>query len=136
MGRGRQLVPGGMLNQANLLLRLLLEIVALVLLGMWGWETAGWLLGFGLPILAATLWGIFNVPDDPSRSGKAPVAVPGWLRLLIEFVVFATAALAAWSILGVPATTIFVLVVVAHYLLSTGRIRWLLSGDSDKLAHD
>ena len=40
------------MNQANLLLRLLLEIVALVLLGMWGWEYSGWLLGFGLPILA------------------------------------------------------------------------------------
>lgn len=115
------------MNPANLLLRLLLEIAALILLGMWGWETAGWLLGFGLPVLAATLWGVFNVPDDPSRSGKAPVAVPGWLRLLIELAIFATAALAAGSILGMWPTLFFVLLVVGHYLLSLGRIRWLLS---------
>ncbi|MCH9718852.1 MAG: YrdB family protein [Actinomycetia bacterium] len=115
------------MNPPNLLLRLLLEIAALVLLGLWGWQTAGWLLGFGLPILAATAWGVFNVPGDPSRSGKAPIVVPGWVRLVIELAIFATAALAAWSILGLFPTIFFVLVVVAHYLLSLGRIRWLLS---------
>ena len=34
--------------------------------------------------------GIFRVPNDP---GDAPVPLPGWLRLLIEIILFAGAAL-------------------------------------------
>ncbi|MFQ6227417.1 DUF2568 domain-containing protein [Nocardia sp. NPDC002869] len=40
-----------------------------------------------LPVIAATAWGVIAVPDDPSRSGAAPVAVPGAIRLLVEFAV-------------------------------------------------
>ncbi|WP_280456932.1 DUF2568 domain-containing protein, partial [Nocardia carnea] len=38
---------------------------------------ARWLLVVLLPVVAAAAWGVFAVPDDPSRSGAAPVAVPG-----------------------------------------------------------
>ena len=32
--------------------------------------------------------GVFAVPDDPSRSGSAPIAVPGLARLTLEAAVF------------------------------------------------
>ncbi|MEX2373053.1 MAG: DUF2568 domain-containing protein, partial [Dehalococcoidia bacterium] len=75
----------------NLGLRFLLELAALAGLGLAGWRLApapwNWLAVIALPVLAAALWGVFNVPGDPSRSGSAPVIVPGGLRLAVEFLV-------------------------------------------------
>jgi hypothetical protein len=75
-------------NPINLALRFILEIAALFALGYWGWtqHDGVWrfVWGIGLVILAAVIWGTFAVPDDPSRSGNAPVPVPGALRLVIE----------------------------------------------------
>ena len=43
----------------------------------WGWTQhdgpARFLWAIGLPLLSAVIWGVFTVPDDRSRSGKAPV---------------------------------------------------------------
>jgi hypothetical protein len=65
----------------NLALRFLLEIGALVAIGYWGFSehTGMWrfLLSIGLLMIAAIAWGTFAVPGDPSRSGKAPVPIPG-----------------------------------------------------------
>ena len=52
---------------ANLALRFLLEVCALVALGYWGFKTGGSLitklaLGIGAPLLAAVLWGTFVAP--------------------------------------------------------------------------
>ena len=61
----------------NLALRFLLELSALFAMGVWGWRySEGWLrfvLALSIPIIAAVLWGTFAVPDDPSRSGGAPI---------------------------------------------------------------
>jgi hypothetical protein len=88
-----------LLKYANLALHFSLELCAMAALSFWGFQTGGgWLtkslLGIGIPLLAAFAWGTFRVPDDP---GKAPVPVPGPLRLLLELAVFslATAGLAA-----------------------------------------
>lgn len=115
------------MTSANAVLRFILEVAALVLLSLWGWESAGWLLGLGLPIIAAAVWGIFNVPGDPSRSGKAPVPVPGSVRLVIEGAIFIAATAAAWAVFGILPATLFVVVVASHYARSGARIRWLLS---------
>ncbi len=76
----------------NLAVRFLLELAALLSMGVWGWRAgAGWLrfaLAALIPIAAAVLWGVFAVPDDPSRSGTAPIAVPGLARLAREAAVF------------------------------------------------
>jgi hypothetical protein len=72
------------------------------------------------------LWGTFAVPDDPSRSGKAPVPTPGLLRLVLELTTFAAgvwccfaAGQPVWGwVLGVG--------VLAHYTLSYDRIAWLV----------
>lgn len=72
-------------HPGNLALRFLLELFSLFAMRYWGWTQHTALLrvlfAIGLPVLAAALWGTFRVPDDP---GKAPVAIPGYLRLLLE----------------------------------------------------
>lgn len=113
----------------NLAARFILEIAALVSLGYWGWQTGeGWasyLLAAGAPILAALAWGTFAVPGDPSRSGKAPVPVPGLVRLILELLIF---GLACWSLIESGLMTqgrIFCVVVILHYAVSYDRILWL-----------
>lgn len=117
-------------HPANLALRFLLELAMLFGLSYWGWvrhEGAWrWILVIGLPTLAGFLWGTFRKPGDASASGKAPVPVPGWVRLLLELVLFASAA---WGLLDAGAATagwIFGAVTFVHYLLSCDRIAWLL----------
>jgi len=115
----------------NLIVRFLLEISALVSAGMWGWKQGdGWLrflLAIGIPIVLATIWGTFAVPNDPSRSGRAPVVTPGVIRLLIELGFF---AFATWSLYDIGlnnASWALGIIVVLHYLISYDRVRWLLS---------
>ncbi|WP_027136704.1 YrdB family protein [Gaetbulibacter saemankumensis] len=118
-------------NPINLIIRFLLEFMALISVGMWGWKQSdGWLqfvLGIGIPIIFAIIWGIFAVPNDPSRSGTAPVPTPGIIRLIIELGLF---TFAIWSVYDLGLTTLcvtFGIVVLLHYLASYDRIIWLLS---------
>ena len=115
----------------NLVFRFLLEVCALVAVGFWGWAQGdGWLrfiLAFGLPILFAAIWGTFNVPNDPSRSGKAPVVIPGILRLALELALFGLAAYAFYDVGFAKVSFAFGVLVVIHYALSYDRIMWLLS---------
>ena len=79
-----------------------------------------------MPVAAAALWGTFAVPDDPSRSGKAPVPVPGWLRLLLELVFF---AISAWLLVTAGRSSLGIglaAAVIVHYVISYDRIAWLL----------
>ena len=86
-------------NPINLAFRFILELAALIIFGLWGWNLGTGILRYvltlGIPILAAAAWGTFAVLDDPSRSGKAPVPVPGIIRLLLELAFF---ALATWAL--------------------------------------
>ena len=113
----------------NLVWRFLLELMALGSMGYWGWTqhdgTSRWLLGIGLPILAAVLWGTFAVPHDPSRSGNAPIPTPGIIRLLLELLIFAAAVIALrWS-QQLLLSNVLAAMVVVHYALSYDRILWL-----------
>lgn len=114
----------------NLALRFLLEVAALVAIGYWGFsQHAGilrFIIGLGGPLLAAVLWGTFAVPDDPSRSGKAPVPVPGVLRLALELTLFGVAAWALYDA-GSPVIALLLAVLTAvHYALSYDRVAWLI----------
>jgi len=117
-------------HPANLALRFVLELAALFGLGWWGWSlTDGWA-RFALAGLfvvgAAGIWGTFAVPDDPSRSGGAPVPVRGWIRLLIELLVFCGGVIGLTAGEQAPIGIALLIGVVIHYLLSLDRIRWLL----------
>jgi len=108
----------------------LLEIAALLTFGFWGWGLAEGTFKFIFtlvtPLLAAVFWGIFNVPGDPNRSGKAPIPVPGLIRLGLEFIFF---GLAAWMLFIMGAETltwVYSTIVIIHYGVSYDRIRWLL----------
>ena len=114
----------------NLAVRFVLEIAALVAIGYWGWTQhdgfVRYLLAIGGPLLAAVLWATFAVPDAPSRSGKAPVPVPGIIRLALELALFAFAAWALYDAGNSLLALILAAVVVVHYALSYDRIAWLL----------
>ncbi len=117
-------------HPANLGLRFVLELVALFALGWWGYSlTDGWLrfvLAGIFPLVGAAVWGTFAVPDDPSRSGRAPVVVPGWMRLVIEFAVFGAAVVGFVAVGRTGIGVGFLAVAIAHYLASIDRIGWLL----------
>jgi hypothetical protein len=117
-------------NPINLAVRFLLELSALLAIGFWGWRQGEGLFRFvlaiGLPLIAAVLWGTFAVPDDRSRSGKAPVPVPGVVRLVLELAFF---AFATWALYNAGATQLSWLlggVTLVHYVLSYDRLWWLI----------
>lgn len=118
------------MNPINLGLRFALEVTCLVGIGWASWHLTAppwrWALVIAIPLVAAAAWGVFAVPDDPSRSGSAPVPVPGLLRLIIEFAVLG-AGVAGFALAGRPiiAATLAVLL-VGHYVWSYQRIIWLL----------
>lgn len=114
----------------NLAVRFLLELAGLAALAYWGWTQHEGLLrillALGLPLVAAILWGTFAVPDDPSRSGKAPVPIPGIVRLLLELAFFGFAAWALYDAGNTVLSLILAVVVVLHYLVSYDRVAWLV----------
>ena len=114
----------------NLAMRFLLEIAALLAMGVWGWwQSEHWwryILATGIPILAATIWGVFAVPNDPSRSGSAPIAIPGFLRLMIELSVFTFAIWALYDLNYNRISMVLGLIVAVHYILSYDRVIWLI----------
>ena len=118
-------------HHINLAIRFILELCALASVGIWGWnQTDGWLkfiLAFGLPIILAAIWGIFNVPNDPSRSGRAPIVVPGIIRLAIELGFFTIATLSLYDAAFTEMSLVFGILVILHYIVSYDRIKWLLT---------
>ncbi|MFD1708783.1 YrdB family protein [Siminovitchia sediminis] len=84
------------LRPANLALRFLLEICALLALGYWGFQTGNdnvmmILLGIGTPILTALVWGVFGSPN-------AIVKLSMPLHICLELIVFGTPAIALYAI--------------------------------------
>jgi hypothetical protein len=83
------------LKMSNLALRFLLEICMLAAVAFWGFKTqSNWvlkiLLGIGLPVLIATLWGMFLAP-------KATRPLSGASFLTLELILFSTGALALFA---------------------------------------
>ena len=114
----------------NLALRFGLELGALAGLGLAAWKlTSGpirWAAVTLVPITAAAIWGVFNVLNDPSRSGAAPIEVAGLTRLAIELAILG-AGVAAITFAGQHNIGIVFAVLVAfHYAASTNRIEWLV----------
>lgn len=116
----------------NLALRFGLEVAALVGLGAAAWDqTTGAtqrIAAIAVPIGAMAVWGIFNVLNDPSRSGKAPVEVPGWVRLAIEILILGAGAFALGAVWGSGLGIAVAVSIALHYAASWSRVRWLLNG--------
>lgn len=121
----------GSARALNLALRFVLELCGLAALGFWGWSQTGewwrYLLMLGVPALGAAAWGTFAVRGDPSRSGKAPVPVPGIARLALELAFFGFACWALYDAGATVSSLTLAAIVVVHYLLSYERVRWLLA---------
>ncbi len=117
-------------HPVNLLFRFLLELAVLGVVAIWSWKSieswAGMVLAFVIPFVMAVIWGTFAVPDDPSRSGNAPVPTPGALRLLLELFFFSFAVWCCFDMGWSGLAKIFAALVLFHYLISLDRIRWLL----------
>ncbi len=115
----------------NLYLRFGIELMALG--GIWAGASVAatsrlrWLLVVTGLLVAVILWGVFNVPDDPTRSGKAPISVTGWVRLFIELVVLG-AGLWGWLSSGrVDIAVVYAMALAVHHAASLPRLRWLVA---------
>ncbi len=79
------------MGHANYGLRFLLELAALGSMAYWGFSEHGgvvqWVLGLGLPLLAAGVWGRFVAPK-----ASQPTTDPQ--RLLLELLVFGSGVVA------------------------------------------
>lgn len=115
----------------NLALRFGLELSALTAMGFWGYEKGDggmrYALMIGVPLVAATAWGIFAVENDPSRSGNTVSATNGFARLALELGFF---AFSTWTLYDMGfnnlAYTMSGLIVI-HYAFSYKRILWLIA---------
>ena len=114
------------MHPLNLALRFFLEVAALGGFGVLAWRSAGgwwrYLAVIAVLALLMTLWGVFAVPGDPSRSGNAPVPVSGSVRFALELAVLLGGAGAFyWTGNNLVAIALAALVVI-HYALSGERI--------------
>jgi len=117
-------------NAINLAVRFILEMSGLIILGVWGWDkgdgSSKFILALGVPLVAAIIWGVFAVSDDPGRSGNAPIIVSGVVRLIIELTFF---VLVIWALFVMNHSMLgwlFGVLVVVHHLVSYERVSWLL----------
>lgn len=83
------------LKGINLLIRFLLELCMLAAVGYWGFKmhstwTMKIILGIGLPLLIAVIWGMFVSP-------KATYPLNGLTRLSVELILFGSGALALYA---------------------------------------
>lgn len=115
-------------NPINLVLRFVLELVALAAYGYWGWTQHQ---GFGrlviaivLPVAVAIIWAVFRFPEGDA---DVPVTVAGPIRLLLEFMIFGVAIWLLSQTNLQPVAAGFAIVVIIHYLVSYDRVLAMLS---------
>ena len=83
------------LKGINLAVRFLLELCMLAAVGYWGFKTqSGWgmrlMLGIGLPLLIAGVWGLFVAP-------KAIYPLSGIPHLVLSLILLGSGALASFT---------------------------------------
>jgi hypothetical protein len=109
-------------NPINLTVRFLLEIAMLIALGYWGWHLAAdwtrYIYAAGIPVIAAVLWGVFRIQNDPK---PAPVEIPGMVRLLLELGLFGFASWALYDLGDVRLCLTVAIIVIIHYMVSYDR---------------
>ena len=117
----------------NLALRFGLEVGAIAGLGAATFALLSspvrWVGAMIVPLAAAGIWGAFNVLDDPSRSGAAPIEVDGSTRLAIELLILGGAAVAITFAAHRDIGIAFAVLVAVHYAASWSRVEWLVALD-------
>lgn len=113
------------------IVRFALELAAIGGLGWWGWTLGGGgmtgtMLAILIPGFAFTIWGVFAVSNDPARNPNPPVAIPGWMRLIIELSVFGLAAYGIWTSGSRAASETLLTGVGIVYAVTWDRQWWLL----------
>ena len=83
------------LRGINLAVRFLLELCMLASVGYWGFQTqSGWgmkfILGFGLPLLIAVVWGLFVAP-------RAIYPLSGISHLVLALILLGSGAVALFT---------------------------------------
>ena len=126
----------GSQGQMKQMVRFFLEVAAYASMATWGWQMTEsglrFIIGPGIAVFAAVLWGTFGVSGDPTRNRKPPVEVPGSVRLALEALFF---LFAAWALIVTDRTTfavILVVVAIGHYAASYDRVRWMLGRKGDR----
>ncbi|MBY0122906.1 YrdB family protein [Bacillus sp. S/N-304-OC-R1] len=84
-----------LIKNANLLLRLMLELSVLISIGYWGFQYKSSFmikfgLGIGVPILVIIVWGTFIAPNSAYQ-------LPLTLRIIMELIVFGLGGYALYS---------------------------------------
>ena len=114
----------------NLVLRFLLELIAFASVGYWAYQLSEqwyrYLFAIVCPLVLAVLWGVFAVPNDPSRSGNTVIATPGTIRLFLELFIFGVGVFCLFDMEERGLALIFGVLVIVHYVVSHKRIAWLL----------
>lgn len=111
----------------NLALRFFLELAALAVVTVWTYRYFGagirLVIAIAAPLTMAAIWAVFRVEGDP---GPAPLAIPGWARLLLEALFF---GISLWMLHQMDYRLLFILMMaslLAHYLISYDRVIKLL----------
>lgn len=129
-------MPSSELSALQAVLRFLIELAALVMWCIAGWNITDsslrWMLAIALPLACAVVWGTFRVPGDASASGEAPIPVPGIVRLLLELDVLFGAAVAGAVFWKPFPAAVLAVATVGHYAATTSRVRWLLAHRSTR----
>jgi len=106
---------------ANLALKFVLELVALALLGIWGWRTGHGPWSIVLAVLAPTalilVWGRFAAPRSPTRFAARA-------RIPLEVSLFAIAAIAGCFAQLQAASLVFAVLVVLNAAGLTAFSQW------------
>ena len=107
----------GPLHMINEGLALLLEVIAVFVLAWWGFSVGDnvlvhVILGFGAPLAAMALWGMFAAP-------KAKIKAPLPVVLLVKAVVFGAAALAFYGLGQTAVAIVFAVVAILNTALAT-----------------
>lgn len=97
--------------------RFALEVVA--------WVAIHFAFGWPYAVLAVAVLALFSVRGDKHR---VIVAIPGWLRVILELAVFAAGGLAIHRVWSFPSVSIYTLLVAIMFASSHRRMRFLLHG--------
>ena len=103
------------LKLLNITVRFLLELCLLAAVGYWGFATqATWpvklLLGIGLPVLVAVLWGLFVAP-------KAVYPLTGLAHTVLEVVLLALGAAALFTSNATTLGWVYAVVLLGNEIL-------------------